>query len=94
MTIGSKAQVFHGTVDRTSGGLTKSSLKQLSSGRIVSRAKSDAGHHNPALKAWREALMIAREMYRREGRSTDGFLPLRKSSEEYRLVREIYDGRR
>lgn len=40
MTIGSRAQVMHGTVDRTSGGLTKGDLKYNKAGRIVSKKKS------------------------------------------------------
>jgi hypothetical protein len=40
-TIGSRAQVWHGTAKKTSGGLKKSDLMKNKSGRIVSRAK----HH-------------------------------------------------
>ena len=39
-TIGSRAQVMHGTSHHTSGGLTKSDLKYNKAGRIVSRKKS------------------------------------------------------
>lgn len=41
-TIGSRAQVWHGTAKKTSGGLKKSDLMKNKSGRIVSRAK----HHS------------------------------------------------
>ena len=37
MTVGSKAQVFHGTAHKTSGGLEKKHLKQTDEGRIVSK---------------------------------------------------------
>jgi hypothetical protein len=37
MTIGSRAQVFHGTALRTSGGLTKDKLMKNRHGRIVSK---------------------------------------------------------
>lgn len=37
--IGSRAQVWHGTAYKTSGGLTKSHLLQNKAGRIVSRSK-------------------------------------------------------
>jgi len=47
-TIGSRAQVWHGTAKKTSGGLTKSDLMKNKSGRIVSRAK-----HNTAKKEMR-----------------------------------------
>ena len=38
-TIGTRAQVWHGTVKKTSGGLTKSDLMMNKSGRIVSKSK-------------------------------------------------------
>ena len=40
MLIGSRAQVWHGTAYKTSGGLTKNDLMMNKHGRIVSRAKS------------------------------------------------------
>ena len=40
MTTGSRAQVMHGTADKTAGGLTKGDLKYNKAGRIVSRKKS------------------------------------------------------
>jgi hypothetical protein len=43
VTIGSKAQVFHGTAHHTSGGLTKKDLMKTKIGRIVSRKKHSAG---------------------------------------------------
>lgn len=43
MTVGSKAQVFHGTAKHTSGGLTKKDLMKTKAGRIVSRKKHTAG---------------------------------------------------
>jgi hypothetical protein len=48
MLIGSRAQVWHGTAHKTSGGLTKKDLMQNKSGRIVSRAK-----HSTAKKEMR-----------------------------------------
>ena len=47
-TVGSRAQVWHGTSKKTSGGLTKKDLMMNKSGRIVSRAK-----HNTAKKEMR-----------------------------------------
>jgi len=47
-TIGTRAQVWHGTAKKTSGGLTKANLMQNKAGRIVSRAK-----HNTAKKEMR-----------------------------------------
>jgi hypothetical protein len=45
LTIGSRAQVWHGTAKKTSGGLTRTHLMMNKSGRIVSKAK-----HNTAKK--------------------------------------------
>ena len=39
MNIGSRAQVWHGTAKKTSGGLTKTHLMMNKHGRIVSRKK-------------------------------------------------------
>lgn len=41
MVVGSRAQVFHGTADRTAGGLEKKNL-MLKDGRIVSKTASQA----------------------------------------------------
>ena len=41
MTVGSRAEVFHGNADATSGGLTKKDL-QMKDGRIISKAASKA----------------------------------------------------
>ena len=38
--IGSRAQVMHGTAEKTSGGLTKDQLTYNKAGRIVSKKKS------------------------------------------------------
>lgn len=37
--VGSRAQVFHGNADHTTGGLTKKDLMQNKHGEIVSRKK-------------------------------------------------------
>ena len=42
-TVGSKAEVYHSTCARTSGGLKKKDLMMTSKGRIVSRKKHAAG---------------------------------------------------
>jgi len=39
MWIGTRAQVWHGTAFKTSGGLTKNNLIQNKAGRIVSKSK-------------------------------------------------------
>lgn len=42
-TIGTRAQVWHGTAKKTSGGLTKKHLMMNKHGRIVSRRKHSMG---------------------------------------------------
>ena len=42
MIVGTRAQVFHGTAERTSGGLTKADLIQGKDGLIKSRAAVNA----------------------------------------------------
>lgn len=52
MTVGSRAQVWHGTAKHTSGGLTKTQLMMNKSGRIVSRKKhASAKRDNRLVKA-------------------------------------------
>ena len=57
MTVGSRAEVFHGTANQTSGGLTKKDL-MMKDGRIVSRAASKAAKkslkNNPKFQAFIE----------------------------------------
>jgi hypothetical protein len=43
LTIGSKAQVFHGTAKKTPGGLLKKDLMKTRRGRIVSKRKHAIG---------------------------------------------------
>jgi hypothetical protein len=42
-TIGTRAQVWHGTATKTSGGLTKRNLIQNKHGSIVSKKKHASG---------------------------------------------------
>ena len=52
MTVGSRAQVYHGNADQTAGGLTKKDLKKdRKSGEIVSKAKSKGEKKNPWIQA-------------------------------------------
>ncbi len=57
-TIGSKAEVFHGSCVRTSGGLKKKDLMKHK-GRIISRKKHAAG--KKAIKHLRELGYIAKK---------------------------------
>jgi len=49
-TIGSRAQVMHGTAIKTAGGLKKSDLKYNKAGRIVSRVKSQRARKEKRLQ--------------------------------------------
>jgi len=49
-TIGTRAEVYHGTADHTSGGLKKSQLIKNKNGRIVSKKKSISAKKEQRLK--------------------------------------------
>jgi hypothetical protein len=52
MTVGSRAQVYHGNATETSGGLKKKDLKMVKkTGEIVSKAKSKDEKKNPWIQA-------------------------------------------
>jgi hypothetical protein len=56
MTVGSRAQVYHGNATQTAGGLTKKDLKKdRKSGELVSKAKSKDEKTNPWIKAVQKA---------------------------------------
>jgi hypothetical protein len=67
MTVGSRAEVFHGTANQTSGGLTKKDL-MMKDGRIVSRAASKAAKKslksNPKFQAF---IDLAKEKSEQKG---------------------------
>ncbi len=52
--VGSRAEVFHGHADHTSGGLKKSNLKKTKDGRLVSKKASAASKKSmsPLFKAF------------------------------------------
>lgn len=81
MTVGSKAQVYNGTADKTSGGLTKKQLKKTSDGRIVSKMKSCMSHGNP----WIDAVSQARREL-----GITGFQTVSKGSALYNRAKELY----
>lgn len=58
-TVGSKAQVFHGTALRTAGGLKKEDLMRTNNGRIVSKKQHSAGLQ--AIKRLRAAGFVAKK---------------------------------
>jgi hypothetical protein len=59
VTVGSKAQVYHGTAKHTSGGLTKKDLMKTKAGRIVSKKQHAAG--KKALTRLRKAGYVAKK---------------------------------
>jgi hypothetical protein len=86
MTIGSRAQVYHGNADRTAGGLTKKDLV-MKDGEIRSKAKSKDEKKNP----WIKAVAKARTELgiKKKGGSFVDYIP-KKGSELYKLAKEIY----
>jgi len=50
MTVGSRAQVYHGNATRTAGGLTKKDLK-MKDGELVSKKKAKSEKKNPWIQA-------------------------------------------
>ena len=50
MTVGSRAQVYHGNATETAGGLKKKDLK-MKDGEIVSKKKAKDAKTNPWIKA-------------------------------------------
>merc|ERR1719323_838507 len=56
-----KALVFRGSKQKTVGGLTKDTLTQNKTGRIVSKSKSARAKKNWALKKWIDAVKQARK---------------------------------
>lgn len=84
MIVGTKAQVGHGTADRTAGGLTRGQLMyDKEDGRWKSKKQVAAGKKNPGLKKWREALDKA-------GAFKDGqFKLITKKSKVYKDAKKI-----
>ena len=52
-TVGSRAQVMHGTAMKTSGGLTKKNLRKNKHGRIVSVKASKSAKKNKNLGSFK-----------------------------------------
>ena len=83
MTVGSRAEVFHGNATQTSGGLTKKDLK-MKDGRIISKAASKAAKkslkQNPKFMAFIE---LAKE----KAEKKDSFcLGPKKGSKSYKKI--------
>ena len=81
-TVGTRAQVFHGTAKHTSGGLEKHDLMQNKSGRIVSRRK-----HNTAK---REMRLVKHGFGTKKGKF--GFVKMGNSSRKSRKSKRHLKG--
>ena len=53
-TNAQRAKVFHGTLEKTSGGLTKKDLKKNEHGKIVSKKASSAAKKNNNLGSFKK----------------------------------------
>ena len=81
MIIGTRAQVFHGNADMTSGGLRQSDLKQdKKDGRIKSKAAVTAA--NRRMKA---AIAEAKKRKKAEERTTHPFMIFKTKKGEFKL---------
>ncbi|ACH46865.1 unknown [Feldmannia species virus] len=87
-TIGSRANVFHGTARKTSGGLVKGDLKLNKNGSIVSKKNSLRAKRteSPLLKAWRKAVKNTYEKPKYAGK----FCIIKKGTPFYREVNAEY----
>lgn len=59
--VGSRAQVFHGTAERTSGGLKKNDLKRTKRGEIVSKKASAAAKKGNGFKALKSGGFVVKK---------------------------------
>ena len=77
---GTRAQVMHGTVQKTRAGTGASRFTYNKRGRIVSKKRHSAGEHNPWIKAVTKA---------RKQLGITGFVPVRKGSRLYKLAKKL-----
>eukprot|EP00493_Phyllostaurus_siculus_P026638 UN26983 len=86
--VGTKGQVFRGTKVKTKGGLTKKDLFKNKNGKIVSKARHNAGKKNykkVGLKKWADAVMAARKDL-----GITGFYAIKKGTPLYKAAKKIY----
>ncbi len=90
-TIGSRAQVIHGTALKTAGGLKKGDLKLNAAGAIVSKRQSSRAKllESPMLKLWRDSVKTAYKNPKYCGR----FVPIRKGTAFYNEIKKDYQKR-
>ena len=99
MTVGTKAQVYKGTADKTSGGLTKKDIIRVKvgttpTGRPAYRYKSKAKSKKAKKNSW---ILAVQKAKRELGYPKNSFVLARKSGgtkEErdlYKLAKEIHE---
>ena len=87
--VGSRASVFRGYAEKTSGGLRKKDLKLNKNGLIVSKKNSSRAKRteSPYMKAWRQAV---KNTYLDPKFDTGEFHVIKKGTPFYRTVKKEY----
>jgi hypothetical protein len=100
MLMGSRAQVWHGTAYKTSGGLTKNNIMQNKAGRIVSKAKHSTAKRERRLvkagygtKKGKFGFVRMGKTGKRMSRGRRGSRSRRQKGGMYALNPSPYDGR-
>lgn len=90
-TVGTRAQVMHGTALKTTGGLRKCDLKKNAAGAIVSKKQSARAKscESPLLKLWRESVKAAYA----NPKFCGGFVKIRKGTAFYKEIKKEYEKR-
>jgi len=100
MLMGSRAQVWHGTAFKTSGGLTKNNLMQNKAGRIVSKDKHMTAKKEKRLvkagygtKKGKFGFVMLGKTRKHHGRKSHGRKHKGGNGTNYPLSPSYYDGR-
>ena len=84
-TVGSRAEVWHGTAEHTTGGLKKKDLYMGKDEHIHAKKMKKRGGEDP-LKKWRAAVKKARKNI-----GSEGFVALAKGGDLYKEAKKIYN---
>jgi hypothetical protein len=100
MLMGSRAQVWHGTAFKTSGGLTKNNLMQNKAGRIVSKDKHMTAKKEKRLvkagygtKKGKFGFVLLGKSRKHHGRKSRGRKHRGGNGTNYPLSPSYYDGK-
>ena len=89
-TVGSRAEVWHGTAEHTTGGLKKGDLYMGKDGHLHSTEMKKRGK-SPALKKWRAAVKKATKEMEKSGDLKKGeFHTPKKGTPLYTLSKKYY----